>query len=32
MGYSQIVPGASYDEPAMCAAVTRLLTNSTFTT
>jgi pimeloyl-ACP methyl ester carboxylesterase len=26
MGYSQIVPGASYDEPAMRAAVTRLLT------
>jgi pimeloyl-ACP methyl ester carboxylesterase len=26
MGYSQIVPGASYDEPAMRAAVTRLIT------
>lgn len=26
MGYSQIVPGASYDEPAMRAAVKRLLT------
>jgi pimeloyl-ACP methyl ester carboxylesterase len=26
MGYSQIVPGASYQEPAMRAAVTRLLT------
>jgi pimeloyl-ACP methyl ester carboxylesterase len=26
MGYSQIVPGASYDEPALRAAVTRLLT------
>jgi pimeloyl-ACP methyl ester carboxylesterase len=26
MGYSQIVPGASYDEPAMRAAVTRLVT------
>jgi pimeloyl-ACP methyl ester carboxylesterase len=26
MGYSQIVPGASYDEPAMRDAVTRLLT------
>src|SRR5438552_6651449 len=26
MGYSQIVPGASYDEPAMRAAVERLLT------
>lgn len=26
MGYSQILPGASYDEPAMRAAVTRLLT------
>ncbi len=26
MGYSQIVPGASYDEPAMRAAVTQLLT------
>jgi pimeloyl-ACP methyl ester carboxylesterase len=27
MGYSQIVPGASYDEPAMRAAVKRLLTD-----
>jgi pimeloyl-ACP methyl ester carboxylesterase len=27
MGYSQIMPGASYDEPAMRAAVTRLLTH-----
>lgn len=27
MGYSEIVPGASYDEPAMRAAVTRLLTD-----
>lgn len=27
MGYSQIVPGASYDEPAMRAAVTRLVTH-----
>jgi pimeloyl-ACP methyl ester carboxylesterase len=27
MGYSQIVPGASYDEPAMRAAVERLLTD-----
>jgi pimeloyl-ACP methyl ester carboxylesterase len=26
MGHSQIVPGASYDEPAMRAAVTRLIT------
>ncbi|MFJ7298088.1 alpha/beta fold hydrolase [Streptomyces collinus] len=26
MGYSEIVPGASYDEPAMRAGVTRLLT------
>lgn len=26
MGYSQIVPGASYDEPAMRAAVKRLIT------
>src|SRR5213596_1154516 len=26
MGYSQIVPGASYDEPAMRAAVERLVT------
>src|SRR6266516_2294914 len=26
MGYSQIVPGASYDEPAMRAAVSRLIT------
>jgi pimeloyl-ACP methyl ester carboxylesterase len=26
MGYSQIVPGASYDEPAMRAAVTQLIT------
>jgi pimeloyl-ACP methyl ester carboxylesterase len=26
MGYSQIVPGASYDEPAMRAAVERLIT------
>ena len=26
MGYSQIVPGASYDEPALRAAVTRLIT------
>jgi pimeloyl-ACP methyl ester carboxylesterase len=26
MGYSQIVPGASYDEPAMREAVTRLVT------
>lgn len=26
MGYSQIVPGASYQEPAMRAAVTRLMT------
>ncbi|BEL04191.1 alpha/beta hydrolase [Actinoplanes sichuanensis] len=26
MGYSEIVPGASYEEPAMRAAVTRLLT------
>jgi len=26
MGYSQIVPGASYDEPAMRAAVTTLIT------
>lgn len=26
MGYSQIVPGASYDEPAMRAAVKRLVT------
>jgi pimeloyl-ACP methyl ester carboxylesterase len=26
MGYSQIVPGASYEEPAMRTAVTRLLT------
>jgi len=26
MGYSQIVPGASYDEPAMRDAVKRLLT------
>src|SRR5438046_2934295 len=26
MGYSQIVPGASYDEPAMRAAVERLMT------
>src|SRR5881409_1850232 len=26
MGYSQIVPGTSYDEPAMRAAVERLLT------
>jgi pimeloyl-ACP methyl ester carboxylesterase len=27
MGYSQIVPGASYQEPAMRAAVTRLVTH-----
>jgi pimeloyl-ACP methyl ester carboxylesterase len=27
MGYSQIVPGASYDEPAMRAAVERLITH-----
>jgi pimeloyl-ACP methyl ester carboxylesterase len=27
MGYSQIVPGASYEEPTMRAAVTRLLTD-----
>jgi pimeloyl-ACP methyl ester carboxylesterase len=27
MGYSQIVPGASYDEPAMRAAVKRLVTH-----
>ncbi|MFI6674116.1 alpha/beta fold hydrolase [Kribbella sp. NPDC050470] len=27
MGYSQIVPGASYDEPAMRAAVVRLITH-----
>ncbi|WP_433472867.1 alpha/beta fold hydrolase [Spirillospora sp. CA-142024] len=27
MGYSQIVPGASYDEPAMRAAVKRLITH-----
>jgi pimeloyl-ACP methyl ester carboxylesterase len=26
MGYSQIVPGASYDEAAMCAGVKRLIT------
>src|SRR6185503_10322155 len=26
MGYSQIVPGASYEEPAMRAAVKRLIT------
>jgi hypothetical protein len=26
MGYSQIVPGASYEEPAMRAAVERLIT------
>jgi hypothetical protein len=32
MGYSQIVPGASYQEPAMRAAVKRLLTRSTCAT
>ena len=32
MGYSQIVPGASYDEPAMRAGVKRLLTQLDLTT